>query len=159
MACSPEQARANGRKGGRPETQLVKMSKKKARQLAEDEKTPLDVMIDNMNFWWDKAKGLGTVVEEQIAKLSEIDDNEERAEALAELSKVAKSFVAARENAQRCAVDAAPYVHPRFQSISIKKVSTHTEILMALPATAQSEDRSYRDANVFPIQRTGTDNS
>jgi hypothetical protein len=120
MSGSPETARENGKKGGRPPGALTKMSRRKAIELALANRTPLDVMVDNMNFWWDKGKDLGEVLEQQLARISSIKGKEKVKQALSEVNKIATHFLAARENAQRCAVDAAPYVHPRFQSIEFK---------------------------------------
>ena len=153
---SAETSRENGKKGGRPEGALAKMSKRKANELAAADRTPLDVMVDNMNFWWDKAKDLGTIVEEQVARVQTMENPEEARAALAEISKTATHFLAARENAQKCAVEAAPYVHPRFQSISVSKHTTKTTITMVMNKPIDNLTADYRadgSADVIPLER------
>lgn len=111
-------------------------------------KTPLDVMIDNMNFWREQSETIG----EQLKNLI-VDEMDPAARN--DAIRTVKLFLAARENAQTCAVDAAPYVHPKFQSIQINKTTTHTEISMTLVPAAKGEDRSYREnGNIIPIKRT-----
>ncbi len=127
MAAPAHIARENGKKGGRPPGAPAKMTYKKALELSNADRTPLDVMIDNMNFWWDQAKDLG----EQLKNLVVDEmDNAAKADALQKIGR----FLAARENAQKCAVDAAPYVHPKFTSISVKAQISNIKIQMAVGA-------------------------
>jgi hypothetical protein len=114
---------ANGRKGGRPALAATKVSRKKADELADSGRSPLDVMMDNMWFWFDRSREMETMLKEQFEELR-ANQGVLSAEELAEDRKRAfgllATFLAARENAQKCAVDAAPYVHPRLQSIAFK---------------------------------------
>jgi len=75
-------------------------------QLCADKESPLDVMFDNMLFWHRQSRDLGARLEAIGAKIKNDDD---RREAMS----LARMFLSARENAQRCAVDSAPYVHAR----------------------------------------------
>lgn len=68
---------------------------------------PLHVMLENMRFYYEKAVVLQTAILKDIGKKPPL----ELLEALKELG----SF---RNLAQSCAVDAAPYVHPRLSATS-----------------------------------------
>lgn len=113
------------------------MSRRKADELAQQDETPLDVMIDNMLFWRAKAHELTAEMQKKIELISKLDisDSNERKEfitMMGEFNKLAAHMIAARENSQKCAVEAAPYVHPRFASISVKQQSTNVKIQMSL---------------------------
>ena len=103
----------NPRGGGRPRGLANVLTRKKAEELAAKNETPLDVMITNMMWWHKKAEKLGKQIEKMVA---DMNDPEERAEALDTI----KSFIHCREHSQKCAVDAAPYVHPRLQAIAVQ---------------------------------------
>jgi hypothetical protein len=69
-------------------------------------------MFDNMLFWHRQSKDLGAKLDAICGKIKNEDD---RREAMS----LARMFLSARENAQRCAVDCAPYVQrsrPRIHS-------------------------------------------
>jgi hypothetical protein len=110
MAPPPHVARANGMKGGRPRMAPNRLSRKRAMQLCADKESPLDVMFDNMLFWHRQSRDLGAKLNAICSKIKSEDD---RREAMS----VARTFLSARENAQRCAVDCAPYVHARLQAV------------------------------------------
>lgn len=131
---SAEASRENGKKGGRPTGALQKMSQAKARELASKDETPLDVMIDNMLFWRRKAAELTAVAEEKVKLINSSNDPEAIGKLLGDFTKTARQMLAAREESQKCAVDAAPYVHPKFTSISVKNQITNVKIQMAVAA-------------------------
>jgi hypothetical protein len=137
MAAPAHIARENGKKGGRPKGALTKMSLAKARELADKNETPLDVMVDNMNFWRKRANELTDVMQEKLNNLVEmpITNKEEQdafVKAMQEFNKIAAHMIAARAQAQSCAVDAAPYVHPKLTSVAIKNPQQNVKIQMAL---------------------------
>lgn len=68
--------------------------------------TPLEVMLDNMRFYYSEADKLCAKI------LAMKDSTEETVLALKELC----SF---RKSAQECAVDAANYVHPKLTSVTV----------------------------------------
>ena len=146
-----EVAIANGKKGGRPPGALNKMSKHKALELAKSNETPLDVMIDNMNFWRGEATRLTHrvgEVDDLILAFKNIDVNEETMknfmQLLKERNETLNKMLAARQESQSCAVAAAPYVHPKFTSISVKAQINNIKIQMAVGAaiTKTIEDDS-----------------
>ncbi len=101
MGCSPEQSRINGRKGGRrPGSPNVLTRRLAIRACREVGLSPLDVMLANLRHWHEQAESL----EAQHA------DTDAREEVL----------FAARTRAQRCAIDAAPYCHPRVAAVRTK---------------------------------------
>lgn len=80
---------------------------------------PLEVMLDNMRFYHERADVLQTAVLAKVAKVSL--KSKEAMELLEEF----KELGAARMKAQSCAVDAAPYVHPRLSATSADVTVTH----------------------------------
>jgi hypothetical protein len=128
MACPPEVARRNGKLGGRKLGSATKLTRAKANELCEAGESPLDVMVDNMKFWARQSKAL----EEKLVVLI-IDvtppKNEEQAqlqfEQRAQLIKLLESFLSARAEAQKCAVNAAPYCHPRLQAVVFSGKTNH----------------------------------
>ena len=68
--------------------------------------SPLDIMIKNMLFWDEDAMALA---EKLAATFSYEGDLDQRAELL----KSIEPLLNAREHAQRCALGAVRYVHPR----------------------------------------------
>jgi hypothetical protein len=72
--------------------------------------SPLDVMIDNMKYW----RGRSKEFEAQVKQLIESGNDEQTLEQIRQL------LFAAREQAQLCAGDAAPYCHPKVRAMSIK---------------------------------------
>ncbi len=67
-------------------------------------------MLNNLSFWYRQAQGLKVLTQNLAEKL---DDPAQREEAV----KLMRQLLACRDTAQRCAVEAAPYVHPRLASI------------------------------------------
>lgn len=115
-----EVRRANAKLGGRKPGSPTRMTRRKAEELCDSGRAPLDVMVDNMHFWFDQSRLLGTQLQALTQAVDKnghqiaMDEDDRR-----EFMQLAKVFLAARENAQKCAVDAAPYVHPRLQSIAL----------------------------------------
>lgn len=104
------------RRGGRQKGTKNKRTRDLAMQAiinASDGISPVEVMLANMRFWTSQTIELT----DQIKKLIVNADSEEsRKEAFTML----RQMLAARENAESCAVDAAPYCHPRLASITQK---------------------------------------
>jgi hypothetical protein len=89
-------------------------------------------MQANMSFWHNEAAGL---VERIKAVSAKEDDPEQRREIVA----ILRACLAARENAQRCAVDAAPYIHPKLQSVSTQQSEETLEVTMTIPLPTDGE--------------------
>jgi hypothetical protein len=92
--------------GGRPVSAATELTRTKAREIAASGNSPLDVMIRNMLFWDEDATPLA---EKLAAAFSKVADPDQRAELL----KSIEPLLNAREHAQRCALGAVRYVHPR----------------------------------------------
>lgn len=95
--------------------------------------SPLDVMLDNMIFWHTK----GREIYEQIeAFIVDTNDDDTRREAMALL----RLYNHARSRSQRCAADAAPYVHPRYASITLVKEDDGTRIPVEIVRTMSPKE-------------------
>jgi hypothetical protein len=156
MAGTAAIARENGKKGGRPPSHLTKMTRRKADELAHKNETPLDVMIDNMNFWRSKASELTVEMQRRMDEIASLDISDETQrgqflELMREFNKVATAMLSARQNAQSCAVDAAPYVHPRFQSIAVQHQNREVKIVR-LEITNPGGRELIFDADAEPRQ-------
>ena len=107
-----------------------RLSRKRAMQLCADKESPLDVMFDNMLFWHRQSKDLGAKLDAICGKIkSECD----RREAM----NLVRTLLSARENAQRCAVDCAPYVHARLQAVHHEHGPTGRYIIADRPMTEE----------------------
>lgn len=114
MPITPEQARINGRKSkGRPPSKEQKLTRANAYGIATSGHSPVDVMLDNMLFWHGQVMKLANQVERFIV---DADSDESRAEAM----RLLRTLLAAREQAQVCAVDLAPYIHAKLASVKIE---------------------------------------
>jgi hypothetical protein len=117
-------------KGGRPPMAPNRLSRKRAMQLCADRESPLDVMFDNMLFWHHQSKDLGTKLQAISGKIKSEDD---RREAIS----LVRTLLSARENAQRCAVDCAPYVHARLQAVHHEHGATGRYIISDQPMSEE----------------------
>jgi len=113
---------------------------------------PLDVMVGNMRFWALQGDNLAQKIEDLI-RCGDTEDDSTRNEA----RRLVGQFLAARKNAQECAVDAAPYMHPRYQSVRVEsgdEVQPEQIIEMLIPDTPAMEDRSYRERPATTVTAT-----
>jgi hypothetical protein len=69
-------------------------------------------MLDNMTFWHERADEIRAVVEDMLKRPRSLKERD-RLVALLEL------YGPARHNAQRCAKDLAPYIHPRLANVEV----------------------------------------
>ena len=76
----------------------------------DGKRTPLDVMLDNMEFWADHAERIA----EQLDALV-VNDEPDKVRRAADL---VREFIAAKRHAQQCAVEAAPYHHGKVHTIA-----------------------------------------
>lgn len=136
--------------------QSTALARVRAHEIAKSEKAPLNIMLDNMMFWHRHSKDL----ESQIQVVLEEIRTEASEDLLDKAKDLLKGFLAARQNAQACAVDAAPYVHPKLQSVTIKPVTT--EVITVETMVASTGDRNeaveyrkdYDSVNVMPMRKT-----
>ena len=143
MAPPPHVARANGMKGGRPPMAPNRLSRKRAMQLCADKESPLDVMFDNMLFWHRQSKDLGAKLDAICGKIKNDDDRREA-------TSLVRTLLSARENAQRCAVDCAPYVHAKLQAVHHEHSPTGRYIIADRPMTEEEWIRE-RGATVIDV--------
>lgn len=95
----------------------------RARKLARDGTSPLDVMLGNMMFW----HGHVEVLDKQLRELVvQIEDEDERRQALRLLAEL----LHARERSQECARDAAPFCHAKLANISIDDANDRKEVII-----------------------------
>jgi hypothetical protein len=107
---------------GRPVGSLgakTKMLREAAAKALAEGITPIEVMLENMRFFHEKADVLQTAVITKIGKKKL--DSKEAMELLMEFKELGTS----RLKAQSCAVDAAPYVHPRLSATTVSGEITH----------------------------------
>lgn len=78
--------------------------------------TPLEVMVKNMRWWDDSAEGLLRQLLQMGDQVASFDD----ADLLREFFKIIEKVGIYRDKAEECAVDAAPYMHPKLASIVLK---------------------------------------
>lgn len=81
--------------------------------------TPAEVMLENMRFFHEKADVLQTAVVTKLGKKKL--DSEEAMALLLEFQELGAN----RMKAQSCAVDAAPYFHPRLSATQVTGEITH----------------------------------
>lgn len=84
--------------------------------------TPITVMLDNMKYYHDRANDFDAKLSE-VAEIMTPQQIAAGGEEVIELLKLVAKIGEFRMKAQECAVDAAPYVHPRLAAMAVK-VST-----------------------------------
>ncbi|MBR1151557.1 hypothetical protein [Bradyrhizobium sp. JYMT SZCCT0428] len=72
--------------------------------------TPLEVMLQNMRFYHSEAE---TILADLLKDLAEHSKTPE------ELISAMKELGSFKEKAQKCAVDAAPFLHPHLSAVSV----------------------------------------
>lgn len=97
-----------GRKKG-SENARTRMLREVSDKALQSGLTPLDVMLDNMKFHHSESgRLLGMILKNVDSKPSP------------ELVRALHSLQDAREMSQKCASEAAPYVHSRLSSVTVK---------------------------------------
>ena len=117
----------------------VTTEKQKRVDEAIASKSPRDVLLEIMLFWQQRVDKLTL---ELKLLLSGKDD---RAYQKHVAKKIVKALLVARDNSQRCAVAAAPYVHAKSKSARPEDPRASMDIRMTLPPLREGEDRSYRE--------------
>jgi hypothetical protein len=87
----------------------TKMLRALAAEALESGVTPLEVMLENMRFFHAEAEQL----------LARITSGLDRGEPSGDLLQLLAKLRHFRLEAQRCAVDAAPYLHPRLSAVAV----------------------------------------
>lgn len=117
---------------GRPKGSIgrrMKLIRAIAQNALRPGRTPLDTMLKNMYFYDDKASKLLEILEQKIG------DKKVQPMELLELLKEMSSF---RMSAQKCACDAAPFVHAKLSAIALKV--DDSAVRRTMDETAMSDD-------------------
>lgn len=144
-------------KGGKA-PQSTALARVRAHEIAKSGKAPLDIMLDNMMFWHNQSQNIAEQIQSGIQSMK---DGNASPELIKETEGLLKTFIAARENAQKCAVDAAPYVHPKLQSVAIKANNSGEKVIEVETLVASSGDRNedvtyrkdYDASKVLPMRK------
>lgn len=102
---------------GRKQGSLTVRTRKVAEQAAAEGKTPLEVMLENMVHFQKVAVSAEAVIESLSVEQAELDGSNPEVQFKKLLAEVKKA-AGFRQMAHECARDAAPYMHPRLQSIA-----------------------------------------
>ena len=127
---------ADGNNGGRVRTPF-------ARLRAPSAKVPLDTLLANMRFWHHRAQALAARLEYMV--LDKFNPEQDR-----EIASVAKEIRHARVKAQRFAVAAAPYVHPKLKRVPMPRRRDEAEVITANFSPPPAAGRSGRDDSKGP---------
>jgi hypothetical protein len=106
-----------GKLGGRPKGWVSggeKAWRQRVAALHRNGETPGDVMIDNMLFWYKRTD----LIKRTLARFLS-DDKKLSLEERKRVLELLERYTVARDKSQECAKDAAPYVHPKLQSVTI----------------------------------------
>lgn len=123
-AKRPMGKRNQGRKPGSINA-IAKMRNFRIQDLINQGRAPINVMLRNM-WWWDElANDLGSTLMKHSDDLKFAKNDEDKFEALKKFNEVLEKFFHARDKAQDCAVDAAPYFHARLQNIKVDATVTN----------------------------------
>lgn len=120
-----------------------RVSQDKIGVLFDTGNTPVDVMTENMVFWHLRAQAMHEKMEALMdAVLANPSvDAEAIAEAMEEIRKYSRRMFEAREHSQSCAVDLAPYCHPKLAALAIQNVNPNIVVEGGFQLM-QSEDGS-----------------
>lgn len=105
-------------------------------------------MLNNMLYWRNSAV-LGRRIEDMVTECSELPLNEK----FEALSKLQPEFIEFRKNSQSCAVDAAPYVHPRLAAIQVDSKSNSTLTIINDKMTPTEASESYARLRQTPADQ------
>lgn len=114
-----EELAARGERGvGRPPAFQINMTQEALKRAAANGILPIEVMLENMRWWHKEA----VKVNKQMRELLEVASTtiEPDAASVAKLTDTVKLLDRFRDNAQSCAVDAAPYIHHKLGSMVVK---------------------------------------
>jgi hypothetical protein len=119
-SISGEKKRFGGRQvgAGRPKGALsrrTKALKEVTDKMIHGKRLPLHIMMENMHYYQDEAIAKQAEFEAAIVEVAKSMSQETYIKALQLFAQIGD----ARLRAQKCAVDAAPYVHARLSSITM----------------------------------------
>jgi hypothetical protein len=98
--------------------------------IAKGVKLPIDVMMENMLFWYSNAEAVTRNLNELSAKItaSDLQRRNSKYKLLIDLLEKLNEY---RDKAESCAVDAASYFHPRLAAIQHQAKTMH-EVLVKI---------------------------
>lgn len=135
---------------GRPAGALsrrTRMLNKVTDRHIRGKRLPLDVMIENMIHYQDDARGAQAELAEVFAAGKFQMDKDEWMKAIELLAQVGDT----RMKAQKCAVDAAPFIHAKLSSIAFTpKHSAPQDIVDGKVEEARDDFRSLRSQQYVP---------
>jgi hypothetical protein len=105
-------SRKAGRPLGRRNGKRHELTRRLAEQAIEEGRSPLHVMLDNLVFFRSKAYEIERELDQAPANPNRIER--------AELRRKFKALLLVRKLAGDTAAQAAPYVHPRLNSVNIE---------------------------------------
>ena len=120
-------------------------------ELMETEETPFHVMINNMRFWHRACLRLTVTLEEKILALGENAAPDE----IKDLTKTMVQVLEARSQSEKCAVDAAPYIHPRLANIQIEQLEekvAEDDASTERPKTLQDAMERFQTRILRPVR-------
>lgn len=128
------------RRGGRQVGTLNRDKQKVIDEAKAKGVLPLDVMLDNMNFYHSSAEQMMLDLKQRAFN---VEDEDERHE----LIKAINNLLVFRDKAEGCAVDAAPYLHSKLAQITVlpKQPGDDAPLQIAQNADRQTVARLYAD--------------
>lgn len=120
IAPRPHNNRGQGRKPGGL-NQRTKALRAVAEKAIAEGVHPLEVMLDNMRFYHEKADVLQVAILDKVTAKGVLK-GEDAMKMLNEFKELGEF----RMKAQSCAVDAAPYVHPKLSATTVDAKVTHS---------------------------------
>lgn len=104
---------------------------------------PIEVMLSNMRFYYSEAGKLIVELQEKVEFIRSEEVVDDAADALREASRTFAKLKNTRMLAQQCAVEAAPYCHPRLANIRVNGSMKHEVGPVSEQMTPQEAQQSY----------------
>lgn len=135
--------RGGARPGSGPKNQQRKSSRKMRELLDDGDAQPIEVMMNNMRFYYSRATSFSQQLLDMVDELKNVPE-EKRTDEMVAILKMAHQVDEYRDKAQACAVDAAPYCHPRLASLQVK--SDNGDSRKPDPNLLEAKPRNAREA-------------
>jgi hypothetical protein len=122
------------------------------RLMRDGEATPAEVMITNMRYYWLRAEKLTDKLGE-LADLLTAEKIKSKDPEVLEMLKLMDKISTLRDQAQACAVDAAPYCHPKLAALQIKTEDSGDSSKPMVNITPQLSPREAVEAYAELLKR------
>lgn len=126
-----------GRKKGQS-LEVVRKRRFAVDLMEQHDLSPIEVMMGNMVFWHRQADKLTEKLMEFMQRA-----NPEDPDTINQFNELVKRMLSCRSEAQACAVDAAPYCHPRLAAVAI---STDPDSPVSQAITSKIPPKEAADA-------------